>query len=358
MNNKKVAIVTWYNSKNFGSQLQSYALYNTIRELGFDVNMIYFHSHPLLRRLYYDILNLLPYKLSRRINKILDTPRYGFIKQYLKEHYTNPTKQLRGFDAVVCGSDQIWAPNVFDPRYMLSFVPDEINKFSYAASIGLNEIPTELKAYYTRLLSRLANVSVREENGKKLLKESCGIESTVVLDPTLLLSAADWTRIEKEPTIDSPYIFCYFLNPSHNYRMKVVKLQQQTGYRVVGISENTDDKSWMQTLDYVNIGPREFLGLIHKANIVITDSYHCSIFSLHFQRPFISFQRFKDSDVLCQNSRIQQLDNYFNISCNIVNPESGEIPNANTIDYSEFEKKRDLLKIDSINYLKKALLIC
>lgn len=281
-----------------------------------------------------------------------------FIQDFLKEHFTNPSKPLNDYNAVICGSDQIWAPNVFNPLYMLSFVPDKTKKLSYAASIGLNDIPETLVGEYSRLLSRLSAVSVRENNGQELLQSRCGIESTVVLDPTLLLSAEDWTRLEIKPSVGTPYIFCYLLNPSHNYKKKILDYQKRTGYKVVGITENADDKEWMEVLEYRNVGPREFLGLIHQAKAVITDSYHCTIFSLHFNRPFITFERFKNTDSICQNSRIQQLDQYFNISKNIVSPNECDTLEAHAIGHMEFEKKRKYLKENSINYLKKALLEC
>lgn len=358
MKRKKVAIVTWYHSKNFGSQLQAYALYNVIEDFGFDAYMIYFHNHPILRTLYYYILNSLPLGLARLINKNINSPRYQFIKTYLKEKFVNPKKFLSGFDAVVCGSDQIWAPNVFDSKYMLEFVSDDINKFSYAASIGLNGIPKELKEKYTHLLNRLSNVSVREEKGKELLNVCCHINASVVLDPTLLLSAKEWGKIEISPTKKESYIFCYFLNSSHNYKDFVLDYQNRKGCKIIGLSENPNDEQWMKLLDYKDVGPREFIGLIHNADSVITDSYHCTIFSLHFNKPFITFERFKVTDVICQNSRIEQLNTYFNIKNNIVNPNINARLDVIANDYQEFEEKRQNLKDCSLLYLKNALPLC
>lgn len=358
MKQKKAAIVTWYSSKNFGSQLQAYALYKTITNLGYDVYMVYFHRHPLLRKIYYYIINSLPLCISRILNRQVDTPKYLFVKKYLKEVFINPTNSLTDFDAAICGSDQIWAPNVFNPLYMLSFISDNTTKLSYAASIGLNKIPDNLKDDYLNLLSRLSNISVREESGKKLLKECCGINASVVLDPTLLLSADEWKKIAKEVYVNSPYIFCYILNPSHNYKNKILDYQKRYGVKIIGLSENQKDSEWMEVLDYKRIGPEEFLGLILNASAVFTDSYHCTIFSIQFNKPFITFERFNNSDALCQNSRIQQLDSYFNIENNIKNPNTSEQLNAAAINYLDFENKRVKLKFNSINYLKSSLSIC
>ena len=358
MKRKKVAIVTWYHSKNFGSQLQAYALYNVIAGLGFDVYMIRFCNRTRLRKIYYRILNALPLKFAYFLNKSVAKPSYQFVRNFMKEKFVNPKKFLSGFDAVVCGSDQIWAPNVFDSKYMLDFVPDGMNKFSYAASIGLNAIPNELKEKYTHLLNRLSNVSVREEKGKELLNVCCHINASVVLDPTLLLSAKEWKKIEIPPMIKDSYIFCYFLNSSHNYKDIVLDYQNRKGCMIIGLSENSEDKQWMKLLDYKDVGPREFIGLIHNADSVITDSYHCTIFSLHFNKPFITFERFKVTDVICQNSRIEQLNTYFNIKNNIVNPNINARLDVIANDYQEFEEKRQKLKDCSLLYLKNALPLC
>lgn len=358
MKKKKVAIVTWYHSRNFGSQLQAYALYSIIAEMGFDVYMIFFCNRTRLWKIYKHILNALPMKFAYFLNKSVAKPRYQFVRNFMKEKCVNPQDFLSGFEAVVCGSDQIWAPNVFDSKYMLDFVPDGMNKFSYAASIGLNAIPNELKEKYTQLLNRLTNVSVREEKGKELLNVCCGIKASVVLDPTLLLSAKEWEKIEISPTKKESYIFCYFLNSSHNYKDFVLDYQNRKGCKIIGLSENPNDEQWMDLLSYKNVGPREFLGLIHNADSVITDSYHCTIFSLHFNKPFVTFERFKTTDKICQNSRIEQLNTYFNIKSNIVNPNTSALLDVNAKNYLEFENKRQELEEKSLLYLKNALLLC
>jgi polysaccharide pyruvyl transferase WcaK-like protein len=114
-----------------------------------------------------------------------------FKQKYFKQtkvYFDNDElKELNSkFDIFVCGSDQIWAPSVFDKAYFLEFVNSKY-KFSYAASLGLNMIPNELKKEYHDLLLDFDSVSVREKKGQDLLKE-LGVNSTVVLDPTFLLN--------------------------------------------------------------------------------------------------------------------------------------------------------------------------
>jgi hypothetical protein len=124
------------------------------------------------------------------------------------------------YDVIVSGSDQIWAPNVFNPVYMGDFKKSKNQKkISYAASIGLSDIPESLIDTYKELLSDFDHVSVREETGKELLLNSCDCKSKVVLDPTLLLNTTQYDKLlKKVQNIKQPYVFCYFLNKNHKYR--------------------------------------------------------------------------------------------------------------------------------------------
>ena len=73
------------------------------------------------------------------------------------------------YGAVVCGSDQLWAPkNVLADYFTLTLFPDSLNRFSYAASFGVSRVPALLKGRYRKFLNRLSHISVREEQGKAL----------------------------------------------------------------------------------------------------------------------------------------------------------------------------------------------
>ncbi len=255
---------------------------------------------------------------------------------------------------VVCGSDQIWAPNVFNPVYMLDFVPDDIPKISYAASIGLNEIPDDLVGTYQKLLSRFQSISVREKQGAQLLDQRCGIKSEVVLDPTLLVNADHWKKLEKKINRKDKYIFCYFLNKHHRYKGAVQAYTKRRGIAVIGCSANPEDASWMTILGN-DIGPCEFLWLIHHAEAVFTDSYHGTIFSLLYHKPFVTFERFESSDKICQNSRIYQLDDHFCLSQRIIRVTHDTEIVIDDFDYDMFERRLCELRKSSMEFLKRAL---
>lgn len=361
---QKVGILTWHYYKNFGSQLQTYALVKMVRNMGIRCCVLNYRNpkfgkSTFIKQIIQRLALILPEKIAEKVSNRLKLPELRF-RSYFEETALSFTTeglalQSKNFDVIVCGSDQIWAPNVFNPIYMLNFVGSGIRKVSYAASIGLNDIPSQLVDSYRRYLSSFHFISVREEKGKQLLKDKCGLDSSVVLDPTLMINVDHWCSIAVRPKIQEDYIFCYFLNKNHNYSRHICEFAAKTSLNVYTISENPEDNVWSFTLSQAEIGPKEFIGLIANAHTVITDSYHGTIFSLLFHKRFLTLERFKSSDEISQNSRIQQLDKYFGIGVNIVNPLTVTELIPRDMDWDEFEKKLSNLRILSLNYLKIAL---
>ena len=103
-----------------------------------------------------------------------------------------------------------------------------------------------------------------------------------------------------------------------------------------------------------NIGADQFLWLINKAEVIFTDSYHGSIFSLLFHKNLWTFVRFEENNPVCQNSRIRQLQNNFNIGHRIISA-NGVVDESKSIDYEYFENKLAELRLESISYIKAVL---
>lgn len=364
-NNKiKIGIITWHYYNNYGSMLQTYALIKTLRDQGNDARVLNYRNLkfgkvPAIKNIVKSVCIHFQEKFIKKHIPIVYFPNDRF-RQFFNETrlvYTGEElqKQCKNFDVIICGSDQIWAPNVFNPIYLLDFVPDGITKISYAASIGLNYIPEKLKAQYFNLLRRFDSISVRESTAQKLIRQFNGIESTLVLDPTLLVDSNHWSSIAAAPSITGPYIFCYFLKEDHKYKDAVKSYSDKTGIKIIGISACKHDGEWMETLNEKTIGPKEFIGLIKDAHSVITDSYHGSIFSLIFHKNFITFQRFSSDDKICQNSRINQLNDYFDIDDNMIDCNQKSILNPKGLDWDKFEDKLYQLRLKSVNYIKESL---
>lgn len=353
----KIGILTWHYYKNFGSALQAYALQETLKKIGCQPQIINYRNPKFGKE----------DKIKNYIKLLLN--KFGFeynlyFEQFWKK-YMNQTRLIQSkdqlsqiakeFNSIICGSDQIWAPNVFNPIYMLDFVQNNnVRRISYAASIGLNYLPQDLKKTYKNLLSKFNMISVREKTGQELLEKECGIHSQVVLDPTLLISRKEWEKIVKKPKeVSKNFIFCYFLNENHKYKEKVKKFAQKYDLQIFGFTTCSDDYKWMTKVE--KIGPCEFLWYIQNSEYVFTDSYHGTIFSLIFYKKFITFERFNSSDKICQNSRLEQLSLYFNLKDNIVSIENYNIQKINLIDYNKFNLSLCDYQEKSLNFLKGVL---
>ncbi len=368
MKNKKIGLVTWHYYSNFGSALQAYALQKNIVELGYDVKIINYRNKKYgkytksanIKNFVRCIVEKIFRGKNNKIAQKLYNPFLIFRNRFFNETKVEQDEEklwklCRDCKTVVCGSDQIWAPNVFNSVYMLDFVPNNINKVSYAASVGLNDIKDSMAKKYKLLLDDFKHISVREQAGAKLLKEKCQVDACVVLDPTLLLDKKHWQILEKECLKeDENYIFCYFLNEKNEYKDKVLAYAKENGLNIIGKSANPDDEVWLSSPPN-QIGPQEFLKLIHNARVIFTDSYHGTIFSLLYHKDFVTFERFENTDEVCQNSRIYQLNRYFDISKRIVRLLDCEKLTIAEYDYNKFEERLKVLRQESLEFLKNAL---
>ena len=157
-------------------------------------------------------------------------------------------------------------------------------------------------------LSKLDAISVRERRSVPVLKQITDREISVVADPVLLLTKMEWIQFANTKNINGKYILCYLLGDSIMQRIAVKKLARKLQLPIVTfphILGNVVRKCDLFFGDIRNYeGPREFLGLIENAEIIITDSFHACVFSMIFQRPFAVFERDKADTTGNMNSRI------------------------------------------------------
>lgn len=358
---KRTGIITWHNYPGFGSVLQAYALFAFINGHGGNATIINYvpKFKPKLGKLRYLLSRLdpiIPHFLTVKLN-------YGFIyfeKRHLKEtrevHTTEELQKLNTqFDNFVCGSDQIWAPNVFEKNYFLAFAPNDKNKVSYAASIGLSDIPPDLRDKYKTLIGRLDYVSVRERQGADLLKRLFGIEAQVVLDPTLLLRPDDWRTLlpKRNKRVESGYVLCYFLGKTGWHRDYAASLARSRHKKLVCLSNLEQDIANPDFGIVRNAGPQDFLAYVSSSDMVLTDSYHGILFSLIFGKQFLCFERFKQDDAINQNSRVYNILALLKLESRLV--KAPGIPTTKQqIDYQQVRKRLSVLREQSVAFLKEA----
>lgn len=385
---KKVGIVSCYFKNNYGSMLQAYATQkildnNNIQNETINIdNNIDFKKG---KRKYYlsQIFNLnfikskfgmIKLKFDKKIIKNLSknisirTEKYN---QFRKEfnlsksvkHYDELAKMAKkNYSDIIVGSDQLWLPvNVVADYYTLNWVPDEINKISYATSFGVTEIPPKYLDKYNYFLNRINSVSIREDNGIKLAKKMANLDAKLVCDPTILLTKDEWEEVcAKGRIIKDKYILCYFLGSNIKHRKFAERLKEKTGYKIVSLNHADEyvkySDEFADIIPY-DIGPKEWINLIKNAEYVCTDSFHGTVFSLIYNKLFFDFRRYSSKSKSSTNSRIDSLLNIVGISFERILTGDEKIDEVleYKIDYSLVNKKLDEFRNDSKKWLLNSL---
>jgi len=365
--NKKVCIVTWYRSMNYGTVIQCMALAKTIEALGYTPyvpeRMNYWSVRDLpdfFRRVHRKLREKAKpanaqVSRSQVASEILDGYRMrdDRINQLISSElnvYPIPGRsafrKLSGdMYAFVTGSDQIWNPNYISSPLLLSFVPDDKRKIAYSSSIGVTELPRNLITMYKRYLSRFYTIGVREKSAEHLLRGLVDVPVCTVLDPSFLLSREDWRKISDKAEIPDEYsklqdfVFCYFIGGKKDWQQDASVLSERYGLPVVCclsesliIPENANV--------FADAGVREFLWMIDHASFVMTDSFHAAALSLNYRKEFAVYKRFEDADTTSQNSRIIDVLNLFHVENRLITPERNVI--------SVFEEKIPYSNVERI----------
>lgn len=333
MNDKKTGLVCVTNN-NYGSLLQTYALQIFLQKYSSQTEILNYKESVIrklyrLRNLQYakDKIKSMYYKayiylfrkkiyigLEKRNLQCENFKNNRLNRSVLYKSYRELEKQSYNYDVMILGSDQVWHPlNLSMNYFTLSFVPQAIKKIAYAPSFGVSNLPKSKVKKYRDYISRFDFLSVRETSGQEIIKNLLKREPLLTCDPTLLLDTVDWINIvgEKE-TYNCNYIFCYFIGDNPSHRKFANKMAKKYNYKIVVLKHIDEfiktDENFGDFSPY-NIGPLEFLNLILKSSIILTDSFHATVFSIQFRKPFYTFYRFANADKRSTNSRL------FNFLC-------------------------------------------
>lgn len=361
----KLGIMTWVHYRNYGTALQVTALSETLRNIGADPYVIDYTPCGFFRSIPDYSLSGIIRKFRKRnsfngqffLNEEKEQLFDNFIKRYLK--FTEKCDDLsdlenlnRYYDGFVCGSDQIWSPLVFNPHYFLDFIKDSNKKIAYSPSFGMKSIDDDYVKYETKkLLADFKHLSVREEEGKKIIESLTTKIADVVLDPTLLLTKHQWeTLLDLKSREEKPYMFVYMLGYDKKHWEEIYKIATQLNLEVKVIPVYDEDLNRPGCVDFA-VGPNEFLDLLYNATYICTDSFHGLAFSVNFKKNFTVFKRFKNNDTKNQNSRVMNLLEALGLEERLF--EEGYT--LQKINYDKIENTVEELRKKSIEYLKNAI---
>lgn len=326
---KKVGLITYY-GENYGGMLQAYALQRHVRDLGYDCGIIdnsflYTGSgrggKAILRKLGVVLKN--PVDYMRRRNQMRRSAgqraqKSARFAQFAQAHlrvdptgftsYEQYVQTPPEYDIYLCGSDQIWNPNLYSDNgfYFAGFAPENKRKLAYASSIGVSSVTAEQAAFMKPFLERLDVISTRETDGTRIVEEITGKPARTVIDPTLLLNTQQWSEVAAPRMVEEPYVFCYFFGERDYYEQVKETVKKLTGLKLVSIPYVARELSDNNEKIY-DAGPAEFVSLIQHASLVLTDSFHATVFSLNFKTPFLTLCRFAKNDPKGMNSRLNTI---------------------------------------------------
>jgi coenzyme F420-reducing hydrogenase beta subunit len=349
---KKVGILTLYfQTYNYGAQLQAYALQKVVSELGYPCEQITFDWQNFDGKMIYADWLENGRSFSDSIKHFSNTIPHS------ETVYTPETLQQCAdkYDVFICGSDQIWAWPLRGmsvetaSMFFLRFVPDEKTKIAYAASLGGKEFRPACLPILREGISRLDAISVRESSAIAAVSKYAKNNVCSVLDPVMLLSPQQWEDIAAYPETarEGKYLLFYHLG-SRNSEHIANDLAEQMGLRLIAVRFDEND-----------VGPPELVGLIKNADFVFTDSFHGTVLSILFNKQFFVTNISTDITEQSRNIRLTDILDKFGLQArllkNPLNPQA--IKNIPIIDYTDVNIALHQKREDSKVFLRKALSI-
>lgn len=310
----KASVITLHTVDNYGSVMQTYATQQILKKCGYDVEFVdYWRRDNLpksraermlegstLQKLkpLWGINNFTRKATVSILKSVLEkqrSPMWRFLEEKVQltkvRYYSYEELEANPpvADVYITGSDQVWNSiwnQGIDRSYFLDFAPAGKPRIAFSASIGREQLDTEEIPETKRLLEKYSAISVREQSAVELLA-SMDIESTLVLDPTLMLEAEEWRKLATKQKREKPYILIYQLNPNPQMDQYAGQLAQKRGWDVIRIGfGRSDRRKGGKCVMLPSV--EEFLGLFCDAACVLTDSFHATAFSLNLGTNFIS----------------------------------------------------------------------
>ena len=383
----KVGIVTFHFPFNCGAALQCWALQSKLESLGNEAQIINYvpwyhwnryaaHKNPVYyanKKLHEPARNILT-RTYHGVKGFYDTVRSwknakvklpreqkfkAFRKAHLKETRRYRTvRQLRAHppkcDLYIAGSDQLWnsklTEGMYDPAYFLDFGRKDVRRATYAIGTYFPD-PEAAKKTIAPMLRNLDAVSLREARFMRPVMQAADAKTPmhIDVDPTLLLDAAAYDALlPKEPLEKQPFIVIYTMpGPAQKQVNEAAKLlERETGLHLIDVNGNPNAEN-CKIKDHRVCSPEEFLWYIKNAEIVLTNSFHGTVFSVLYHKRFATILH-KET-----GNRVSELLDKLGLSDRYTDG-TGEVNGilAQPVDWSNAETALEALRTESVRYLK------
>ena len=292
---KTIFISTYCHWTSFGSMLQSLGLQRALKDINADGKTITFSEEediPVIKKANFGLnrstINYLYQILNKERLECGQRRCFKFmvdnIQRVCISDRDNIHSELPIADIYIAGSDQIWHPALNRDDFFLCYAPKNKKKISYAASMGIIDIPQQKQERFNLLLQNIDSYSVREEEMVSVIKKYTDKPVYQHIDPTFLVDATSWRKYEKSYNINKPYILVYALYWDRSFNKQLKDLHKKTEYQIISIQNTIRPIYSNKTI--MDIGPAEFLWLIDHAEAIVTSSFHGTAFSIIFNKRF------------------------------------------------------------------------
>lgn len=375
----KVGIITWWRN-NYGSILQALALQqklNQYNDLQYEIICQFGKKATSVDNVFDKIKSVglaetckrVFWKVAFKGLRLRNKKMQQFVDENLKvsnlqynEHDIADSNKY--YDTYICGSDQIWNPDLVptDSMYWLPFVEKGKNKIAYAPSFGASTVSEKQKEQIKANLSTFKAVSCRENSGARTInliidEKKC----EAVLDPTMLIERGFWDTISENKIYNEKYIFAYMLRGTATQRKYIENIAREKNLKIVSIPFLDYEKIDLYDLkfgDYKlwDADPAEFISAIRHAEYVFCDSFHCIVFSILYHRPFFVFPKVAANGKV-KESQISRMTDLLELAeiKNRILFDNEEADLDAEIDWNNSDKKIQKARCDSERYLEQAL---
>ena len=302
MKNNEIKVYTLYKSLNFGAYLQAFALQHILKENGYSPSFI--EVNPFSNK------EIKKYIIRKDIRKIfINYLQYKKFKSCWK-HVKINNNDVEYAKACVVGSDEIWNiknKSFFHAPEYFGYNINNNNIISYAPSCNLTTSKDLISFDASIKFEKFSKISVRDNHTFYLVKEISGVAPTIVLDPTLLIK--DFKNFESNIYVNHKYILIYGYKFAKHEIEKILNFAKKMNYKLysIGMPQMWCDRQITAT-------PFEFLSFVKNADYIITETFHGTIFSIIYNKNFVSFVNGKSKleDLLLKFNLMERDENNTN----------------------------------------------
>ncbi len=337
--------------KNQGAALLTYVTYKFLEDEGYTVLLIQQHdgSKWIFENEPFFVRNPYPdYSIAEHAKNKIDMIKYNEL-----------------CEAFVLGSDQLLASYFYKNYgscFGLDWVYDIKKKIGYGLSFTKDYpmVDSDMDMYEMQnYLHRFDFISCREISGCEMLKNYYGIEADLVIDPVFFYNKKFYDELINGINInESGYILSAIWHLNMNKFLNLKKCFHNDYWKNItdGIETTREKVEKYGEIDHIyDSKVEEWILYIKNSKLVVSDSYHCMIMAIIYQKNFIFIRNENDAP-----SRADSLLEILGLTGRSVNDsydlhEKINVLREIEIDYELVHEKLNVYVEQSKSWFRKAL---